>query len=243
MTKLQALVCLGVVATSLSFGGESKADLPPLDGTKFVSYSFTVEGLAGFKDFVVFAYPWSLSNGAPTREHTVIENDEPVRVGRRSPTPKLYAMPRAAYDRWKESYEPRADHENPALDALIKRPDIVKCTGGPAPRFSLPSDNGRSKIVDRLSATKIAAGACTISKVLVDPVEGVPVKKSAPPVADKPATPKSPAAPAAPESASSPPGKSGCGRCAVGSPTGQPTAVLLVSGLLAMLLLRRRRYA
>ena len=233
MKKLQTLVSLSVVAAALSVGGSSRADLPPPEGTKFVSYSFTVEGLAGFKDFVVFAYPWSLSNGAPTKELTVVEDRKPVRVGRRSANPKLYAMPRAAFEEWIEDYKRKRDNEEePPLDTLIERPDVVACSGAPTPRFSLPSDDKRSAISQKLTAIKIGAGVCTITAA----------PKPATPAADTPTAADSPAA-GSPESASAPPGKSGCGSCAVGSPARTRTPGILLSGLASLLLLRRRHGA
>ncbi len=244
MKKLNALTGCAALLATLSLHRTSHADLPPPDGTKFVGYSFVLENVGAFPDFVVFAYPWSLSNGAPTREHIRIGTDRPVQLGRRSPSPKLYAMPRGAYEAWEKTFKPQEDGAEKALEALVKRADVILCTGAPTPRFSLSSDDKRGEILEKLRATKIAAGVCEISTALTPTAE--PEATPTPTAAPTPVAPDVPPTtnPTSAQDPAAPPGKSGCGSCSVGSADGAdalPDAAISAVVLGALFGRRRRR--
>ncbi len=242
--RLNALASCGALLALLAVNSTSHGDLPPPEGTKFVGYSFVLENVGAFPDFVVFAYPWSLSNGAPTHEHIRVSTDRPVQLGRRSPTPKLYAMPRGAYEAWEKTYKPKDDGEDPALEALVKRPDVVLCTGAPTPRFSLSSDDKREDILEKLSVKRIAAGVCEISTALSPTAE--PEATPTPTAAPTPVAPDVPPTtnPTSAQDPAAPPGKSGCGSCSVGGADGAdaiPDAAISAVVLGALFGRRRRR--
>lgn len=88
-SRILCTISVALAATS------ARADVAPDDGTRFAGCGFRVDNLEAFPEFVVLAYPWSQSNGAPTYEHPEALPGEVVSVGRRSDDPKLYAMRRA----------------------------------------------------------------------------------------------------------------------------------------------------
>jgi MYXO-CTERM domain-containing protein len=245
---LQYLAPLGTLLAGLTMSNPGLADLPPPDGTKFVGYSFVIENVGAFPDYVVFAYPWSLSNGAPTREHIRIGTDRPVELGRRSPTPKLYAMPRAAYEEWAKTFKPQDDRQGRSLDELVKRPDVVLCTGAPAPRFSLGSDDKRNAVLETLRATRIDKGVCEIATELTPKTEPATPTVASPVASPVPSPVTGTATTAAgtppvstgTQDPAAPPGRGGCGSCAVGTGPGD-TAASWSAALVALLFGRRRR--
>jgi hypothetical protein len=142
--------------------GRALADLPPPDGTRFVDYGFRVDGLAKFPDRVLVAYPWSLSNGAPTRELAEVRDGEVVNVGRRSPTPALYALKKVAFEEFKKAH-PEAflpGGEPAALEELVRA--AVRCDAAPSPQFSLSTSDTRSAIVDVFRAERLDDASCNL---------------------------------------------------------------------------------
>jgi hypothetical protein len=141
----------------------ARADLPPPDGQKFVSYAFRVEGLAAFPEHVLLAFPWSLSSGRPTEEHAVVEDKKPLSVGRRSGAPKLYSMKRSDYDAWKVSYKPPSDnYEDPELKALFVSHKVRVCDAAPSVRHVLSTDDSRSEVVEVIRAVAIDDARCDL---------------------------------------------------------------------------------
>ncbi len=173
-----------MAAMVLTATAVTSADAPPPPSEKYVSYLLKIENLKAFADYVLFAYPWSTSNGAPTREHTLLHDGKAQRFGRRSPEPKLYAMKRSAYEKWLAGYTPPEDRfEDPALDALVKNEGVIACDKAPKLRFTLNSDDNTPQIVDVFRVSEITEKHC---------------KLAGPPVAAKPLGGKKAAAPAAP---------------------------------------------
>lgn len=199
------------MTTLVSLSGAASADAPPPEGTKFVGYSFQVENMTAFPDHVLIAYPWSTSNGAPTREHSILENGQSLRIGRRSDATKLYAMKRSAYDEWKQSYAaPENRWEDPALDALVASDKVVACDEAPFARFELAESDARTAITDVFRANRISDATCDLA------------------VVSKPTT------------TPSGPSKGGCAGCAV-TGEAQRSGILGVFALAALAWVRRRR--
>ncbi len=182
---LTAATALALVFTSSLIGGSARADAPPPVGKKRVGYGFVVENLSAFPDHVLLIYPWSLSNGAPTREYTQIEEGARVRVGRRvQGTPKVHAMPRAAYEQWKQGYKPVADHfdeNDEALESLFKREDVVECSVDLNPRHTVSRLSSADKVEDRFRAELIDDATCKLSLVSSSPSGSCSIGQEAPP--------------------------------------------------------------
>lgn len=215
-----------------SFSLLARADLPPPDGQKFVSYGFSVANVKSFPDYVLLAFPWSLSNGAPTKEHALVEEGKTVRVGRRSQTPKLYAMKRAEYEKWKASYQPTHEYQDPALDALFSGKQVIPCGIELTPKTMIEKSDPREEVVEALRVESIDAAACRV--VLAG--AAAPAKTESP--TTTPATPVTPASSPAP---SAEPKPRGCGACEVSTGSSGFTAWPALA--LGLLLWRRRRSA
>jgi hypothetical protein len=223
MRKLVVTAALAVVLTGAS---RSSADLPPPDGQKFVDYAFSIEGLAKFGDFVLLAYPYSLSNGRPTTEHLQLEDGKQASLGRRSGTPKLYAMKKTAYEEWLKGYEPdREAMEDPALAALFGGNQVIACNAKLSPSFQLPTSDPRSTVVEVFRVTRIDDKTCQI-----EPASGVTKTASG----DPPTRVASSDSPTQPP----PPKKAGCAGCATPAKDDTPGAVAL---FLALALAASRR--
>jgi len=143
----------------------ARADLPPPEGTRFVPYRFRVEGIAKFSDYAIIAYPYSTSNGAPTREHTLAEDGTWLDLGRRSAPPELYAVRREAYAEFRKTYlaDPQDLGPNPAIEDFLAK--AVKCDLRPNPRFTLPDDDRRDAISEAFLAEKVDGASCHLSVV------------------------------------------------------------------------------
>lgn len=181
-----------------------RADLPPPDGTKFVDYQFRIDGLSKFPDYVILVYPWSTSNGAPTKEHTIAKDGAWVSVGRRSYPPKLYAVKPAALDEFLKTYKPAESfNADPAMEGFLAK--TAACDLAPSADFSLPTSDPRDTITEIFTAASISDSSCHLTKG----GEGAANGGQTPPVAES--APKS----------------GGCAGCAVGERGGAPTAALL----------------
>lgn len=226
-----ALSLLGLVSV-LALPAVARADLPPPDGKKFVAYGFVVENVKAFPDYVLLAFPWSLSNGAPTKEHALVEEGKTVRLGRRSSAPKLYPMKRGEYETWKASYKPTHEFDDPALEALFSGKRVLPCGVELTPKTMIEKSDPRDEVVDALRVESISASACKVA-----------LAKTAPPAATaKPEAPPSPStAASAPAPAPNAPAKPpGCGGCAA-QPEGEPGFAFWSALTLGALLRRRRR--
>ena len=197
----------------------AKGDVPPDDGQKYVSYAFRVEKLASFPDYVMLAYPWSLSNGAPTREHTRVEAGKNVYVGRRSDDPRLYAMKRADYAKWLEGYTATGEYGNdPALEALFAGPKVVRCQGAkPSPRFEVSDSYPREEVLDVLKVVQMDASGCRVEASAAASSEAAANQAKSPNTS-----------------------KGGCAGCSVPDST-RPSGPAWASVALGLLALRRRR--
>lgn len=171
------LVCMISVALAAS---SARADIAPDDGTRFADYGFRVENLEAFPEFVVLAYPWSLSNGAPTYEHTVVEPGQVVSVGRRSDDPELLAMRRADYEAWTASHPADGDEYALHREALFASDKVVKCGAKVSPLHYVPGDY-QGGVLDVFRAESIAASGCKIV--------AVPTKSLRPSARETPVTP------------------------------------------------------
>lgn len=140
----------------------ASADLPPPDGVKFVDFAIAVENLAAFPDVVVVAYPWSLSNGAPTTEHAVLKDGQPLEIGRRSPTPKLWAVKKADYEAFAASHKPTHEYQDGPLEAFFKSGKAIACDASVEPDHQLPESDARDRIVQAFRADAIDATRCQL---------------------------------------------------------------------------------
>lgn len=166
-TKRNNLPSMKPVATVLSCAlmfasALAGADVPPPAGIKRVPYAFRVDGLDKFSDHVVFAYPWSLSNGAPTREITAVNNATSVYVGNRSPNPELYATKKST---WEVFARDNRSFRDPTFEDAVTKLILeaascnVKLTRG----SEIPAADPRSEVVEVFAAQAIGDGKCSIT--------------------------------------------------------------------------------
>lgn len=141
----------------------ARADLPPPDGTRFVEYRFRVDGASKSPDYMIVVYPWSMSNGAPTREHTVAQEGMWVSVGRRSSPPELYAVKKADFEAFEKTWKPSERfNEDPAMDAFLAKG--AKCNLAPSPDFTLSKDDPRDAVEEVFTVQTISDSSCVLSK-------------------------------------------------------------------------------
>jgi hypothetical protein len=218
------LLLAGLVAGALLAAAPARADLPPPDGVKFVGFSFTVADVAKHADWVLVAYPWSGSGGAPTLEHWKIAEGQKVPVGRRSGIVKLWQVGRADYEAFAATYEPTRSWEDEPLKAFFETSGKAKlCDGAPDVTTQLPKDDPRSEVVQAMRVTQMGDTGCKVIRI-----EG-----ASPESGDDASSPSSPASPS-PTPAS--PKSSGCGGCATaptpdGASAGLGAAAALALGI------------
>src|SRR5262249_9670395 len=144
--SLRPAFAIGAVFFGVSV--TARADLPPPDGQKFVSYAFRVENVKAFSDWVLLAYPCSGSSGVPMMEAQLVTDSQPLGVGRRGGMPELYRMKKTDY----EASKTVIDHKAPStdgkeLEALFQSPKVAKCTGAkPSPQHVLAKTDPRDAI-------------------------------------------------------------------------------------------------
>jgi hypothetical protein len=157
---LTATAGLLLLAPSLA-----RADLPPPDGTRYVPYRFRVDGSSKQSpDHVIVVYPWSLSNGAPTREQTTTPDGQWVSVGKRSYPPALYVVRKADYEAFVKTYA-AADgptDTDPKVDAFLAK--SAKCNLAPNPDFTVSDDDPRSAIEEIFVAQTMSDTSCVLTK-------------------------------------------------------------------------------
>lgn len=217
---------LGAGLALATLAPPARADLPPPTGTKFVGYAFTVTGQSKHADWVVLAYPVSLSNGRPTAELAVLEDGVAQELGRRSGVPKIYAMKRADFDAWKAGYQPNIEDpfKDPAVEALLGSGKALPCDLGPSPDFTLPDSDPRDAIKEAFAVAKLDATGCHLEK------PGAGGDKTDPNGATPATDPAAP--PAQPRSR-------GCAGCTLGAEA--PTWIGGLGAAVAALALARRR--
>lgn len=224
----------------LTLTGAAAADLPPPDGTKFVSFEFRVENLTAFTEHVLLAYPCSSSSGMPVAAHVRLEEGKVVRVGRRGGDCKLYSMKKSAYEQWAKSYTASGQSQDPALEALFKSAQVVECAGSPTLTSSLPSTDPRDVVSESLRAERIDDRVCRVTTVPAKdgpPLAPPPTTATAAATAAATATPAPAEPPRAPSDApAQPEAKSGgCAGCSLPArapaPSGWLAALVLAIGL------------
>lgn len=220
----------------------ARADLPPPDGTKFVSYAYAVDGLEAHPDFVLLGYPSSATNGRPMDDYAEL-GKQPVTLGRRGGSPAIYAVKRADYEAWKATLAPLGPDaptfDNPAFKAFFTSDKVARCDEAPKPSFSLPSSDPREGVVERFRVVALGASGCDLERV------GGESGTSAPSEAGGFATPPEDAgqpADAPLGGAGAPANRGGCAGCGVASvEAGERglAAVMLGFGLIVARRLRR----
>jgi hypothetical protein len=164
---MRALVSSLALAAVIALPLTAHADAPPPDGQKYVGFQFKVQGLSA--DQLLVAYPWSLSGGAPTREHTVVRGEAPVSVGRRSPTVQLYAVDKAAWERFEAEALKKVEYQSPeyhaALDGFLKAPNAAPCNVQPNDQHMLPTSDPRETIEEVLVAKTVSPSSCVLEAV------------------------------------------------------------------------------
>jgi len=246
--NLSRLVLLPIMTGLLVFApSPAHADLPPPDGMRRVEYRFRVDGIAKQSpDHMIVVYPWSMSNGVPTREQTTAPDGQWVSFGRRSAPPELYAVRKAAYEAFLKTYvAPENFRPDPAIDAFLAK--AAKCNLAPKPEFTIPTGDSRSAIEEVFVAQKISDTSCILSKEGSPATNAPEAPTNAPPqaLANAPeapanAPPEAPAnAPVAPANAGTAPKSGGCAGCTVGDK--QVASGVVVAGLLMGTLAAGRR--
>jgi len=174
----------------------ASADVPT-PGQRPVPYKLVAEGMEAFPDRVLLAFPWTLSGGAPTEEHAIIDANG-TEFGRRSDRAKLWVAKKADYDEWKKTYKPsEVRHEDPALREFFASKKVVLCNLAPNVDTLVPEENNVKEIRERMRAVKLSDTECVLEKVAE--------------------APNAKAAVVTPENV---PKKSGCAGCTVGSESG-----------------------
>lgn len=130
-----------LVTATLTLGSSvvstAQADVAPPKGISTISYGFAVSNAEAFPDCVVLAYPYSMSNGAPTREVAVVGKNG-VGLGRRGGHPRLWGVARTAYEKAKQSLE-GMDVKEETVKAL---PGIREATLKLHPKHTMASTTG-----------------------------------------------------------------------------------------------------
>jgi hypothetical protein len=163
-TPLLALMSLA----TLALAAPSRADHPPPDGQKYVGYAFKIQGLSAFPDHVVVAWPWSASNGVPTREFAVLSNDMPLQVGRRGPSIELFAVKKTTWETFLQNELGGAQPDNvakaEALTAFLAPPNAVPCNAKPRPTFVLSSSDPRKTVEEVFTAKQLGDTTCMLER-------------------------------------------------------------------------------
>lgn len=156
------LAKLGIALVASS----ARADVPPPPGIKFVPFELTVDGLRAAPDRIMFAYPISASDGAPTFELWVVEDGEPLRMGRRSPTPRLYMMEKSAFTAWRAAHPPvRYERRDEAAASLVESGAAVACDAVIANVHQLPSRRKEEVFAQRFALVEGSASTCITREV------------------------------------------------------------------------------
>ncbi len=132
-----------LVLAVLASTADASADVPAPPGTKFVKYGFWIENLREFKDFVVFAYPWDPWRGSSPHMHVLLSDEQGMRIGRHDARPRFYAMKRVAYEEWRKHNVLPKQTDAPALERLVKSPQVIACDHSPKPRYWVSSRGHR----------------------------------------------------------------------------------------------------
>lgn len=162
-------LALAIVLGTGSTSTDARADLPPPDGMKFVSFELRVEGLEAHPDHLLLVYPWSLSNGAPTREVGVLAPGQPLRFGRRiGGRPKVYAMRKEAWESVRGAIEARDPEAARDEDEGFPAPGAVDCGLFVSPRHQVGED-GPDVAADTYRVTALNDTDCRLEKLSSTP--------------------------------------------------------------------------
>jgi len=147
----------------------ARADVAPPDGIKYVSYEMRVQGLEAYPDHVLLVYPWSLSNGAPTREVGVIDPGKPLNFGRRiSGPPKVYAMRREAWENVRAEVEARDPEAGGGDDDGFPAPGAIDCGLTVSPVHQVDED-GPDVATGTYEVAALSDDGCRLQKLSSTP--------------------------------------------------------------------------
>jgi hypothetical protein len=209
-----------------------------------VSFEVRVEGLTAFPEMVLVVYPYSLSDGAPTTEHAVLRDGEPLPVGRRSATPKLWAVKKADYEAFAASYKPTFSSSDPALEAFFATGKARDCGATIQPVFELPFADPRGSAVQSFHADAIDPARCQLTQAPPPHPAPTDTGERATPVAAPPDAPHEGNAGAGTDGPSRTTG-GGCAGCSTETQEGERWigAAAVAICLLGVAAARRRRTA
>jgi hypothetical protein len=216
-----------LIAAPLFAALPAHADVPPPEGTKFVSFAYAVDGLEAHPDFVLLGYPSSATNGRPMDEYAEL-GKQPTTLGRRGGSPAIYAVKRSDYDAWKATLGPLGPDaplvDNPTFKAFFTSDKVVRCDESPKPSFALPSSDPRDEVVERFRVVSVSATGCDLERVAADATgSSASGGEFASPPAD--ATASDPSAPSAA------PTHGGCAGCALAGEAQEGGLAALVAAI------------
>jgi len=155
--------------------------VPPPDGQKYAQYSFRVDNIQSFPDWVLVAYPCS-SNKGFSKSGIVITSDATVPVAQGPYTCAIYAMKKDPWTAWRTANpaptEPNTD--DLALDALASSGQMLPCRDGPEPR-SVVDESGPDTIEDTVHVQTLTDTNCqlTVDEQDEAPTSGCSLRPSA----------------------------------------------------------------
>lgn len=151
------------LVSALLVARPSRADVSE-PGTRRVTYGFRVDNVKAFPDYVLLAFPWSLSNGVPSEEFTEVNDGATIEVGSRvSGTPEIYAVKRDDYAAWLATNPPKsARFESPELRQFFASGKAMKCTAKLNPVFSVAEHSDAENVVEVLRAEAIGPTGCAL---------------------------------------------------------------------------------
>jgi hypothetical protein len=241
-----ALALVPLTLTCLS-APPARADLAPPDDTKYVGFEFVVKGAPTSGDLVLVAYPCSTSNGAPMREAKAI-GDGPVSVGRRGGDCRLFAAPRADFEKLVASLPQDRAPRDAALKSFFDK--AKECEGKPSLTFALPKRDPRDVVREELTVVELSAARCKIAPLKAGNTTSATAAPSAAPSATTAATTPSattaattPSAtpPSVPTAGGPPPARTGCSAAPAPASADLASVLGLGLGLATAMAARRRR--
>ena len=132
-------------------------------------FELRVEGLEAHPDHVLLVYPWSLSNGAPTREVGVVGPGQPLRFGRRiDGRPRVYAMRKDAWEGVQAELEDRDPAAARDDGEGFPAPGAIDCGLQVRPRHQVGQD-GPEVATDVYRVTTLSATGCRLEKLASTP--------------------------------------------------------------------------
>lgn len=230
-------LALALVPLTLLAAPSARADLAPPDDTKYVGFEFVVKGAPTSGDLVLVAYPCSTSNGAPMREAKVI-GDGPVSVGRRGGDCRLFAVPRADFEKLSASLPKERAPRDAALQTFFDK--AKACEGKPSLTFALPKRDPRDVVREELSVVELSAARCKVAPLGAGNVASATAAPPPGPSASPAAPPPSAMPPAVPTAGGPPPARTGCSAGPAPARADLASALGVALGLATALSARRR---